>query len=183
MKTWTTLARRIVLNHDKFLTVEMHTIQLPDAEVIEDWPWLVMPDYVIVVPITADGEILCFRQTKYSVDGLTLAPVGGYLEPGEVPLAAAKRELLEETGYQASDWLSLGSYAVDGNRGGGTAYLFLARGVERITAPDADDLEEQELVFMTQEQLIKAVLQGEFQILPWSAAIALSLLKNLVEDQ
>lgn len=175
MKTWTTLARRIVLNHDKFLTVEMHTIQLPDGEVIEDWPWLVMPDYVIVVPVTADGEILCFRQTKYSVDGFTLAPVGGYLEPGEVPLAAAKRELLEETGYQASDWLSLGSYAVDGNRGGGTAYLFLARGVERITAPDADDLEEQELFHLSQDEVETALHNGEFKVLSWAAAISLAL--------
>ena len=175
MKTWTTLARRIVLNHDKFLTVEMHTIQLPDGEVIEDWPWLVMPDYVIVVPITADGEILCFRQTKYSVDGLTLAPVGGYLEPGEAPLAAARRELLEETGYQAAEWRSLGDYAVDGNRGAGRAYLFLARGAKSVTPPDADDLEMQEILHLSPAVVSRALEAGEFKVLAWAAAVSLAL--------
>lgn len=175
MKTWRTLGRRTVLDHDKFLAVEMHTIQLPDGQVIEDWPWLVMPDFVIVVPVTADGEVLCFRQTKYSVDGLTLAPVGGYLEPDEVPLAAAQRELLEETGYRASDWISLGDYAVDGNRGAGTAYLFLARGAQHVTAPDADDLETQELLCLSREAVEQALHDGEFKVLAWVAAISLSL--------
>ena len=175
MKTWTTLARRTVLDHDKFLTVEMHTIELPDGQVIENWPWLVMPDFVIVVPITDDGEVLCFRQTKYSVPGITLAPVGGYLEPGEVPLVAAKRELLEETGYRASDWISLGDYAVDGNRGAGTAYLFLARGVQRVTVPDADDLETQELLCLSREAVEQALYDGKFKVLAWAAAISLSL--------
>ncbi len=175
MKTWTTLRRRTVLDHDKFLTVEMHTIQLPNGQVIEDWPWLVMPDYVIVVPVTADGEILCFRQTKYSVAGLTLAPVGGYLEPGEAPLAAAQRELLEETGYRASNWISLGDYAVDGNRGAGTAYLYLARDARHVTAPDADDLETQELLHLSREAIEQALHDGEFKVLAWAAAISLAL--------
>lgn len=175
MKSWMTLQRRTVLDHSKFLTVEMHTIELPDGEVIEDWPWLVMPDYVIVVPMTTEGEFLCFRQTKYSVDGVTLAPVGGYLEPDEVPLVAAKRELLEETGYQASDWTSLGEYAVDGNRGAGTAYLFLARGTVRTAAPDADDLEEQELLRLSRDEVETALHNSVFKVLSWAAAISLAL--------
>jgi ADP-ribose pyrophosphatase len=181
MKTWRTLGRRTVLEHDKFLTVEMHTIELPDGQVIENWPWLVMPDYVIVVPVTTDGEILCFRQNKYSVDGLTLAPVGGYLEPNEAPLVAAQRELLEETGYSASDWISLGDYAVDGNRGAGTAHLFLARGAQPVTAPDADDLETQELLRLSREAVEQALHEGKFKVLAWAAAISLSL-PHLVDD-
>jgi ADP-ribose pyrophosphatase len=77
----------------------------------------------------------------------------------------------------------LGSYLLDANRGVGQVDLFFAQEANKVSEPRSDDLEEQELVLVTQEQLITAVLQGEFQILPWSAAIALSLLKNLVEDQ
>ena len=119
MQPWKTLSRRVVLDQGKFLIVENHAVELPDGRVIPEWPWVITPDYVNIVPVTDEGEFLCFRQTKYGVDGLSLAPIGGYIEPGENPLAAARRELLEETGYETSDWTGLGRYRVDGNRGVG----------------------------------------------------------------
>jgi ADP-ribose pyrophosphatase len=101
--------------------------------------------------------------------------VGGYIEPGEDPLVAAKRELLEETGYEATEWLALGSYPVDANRGAGIAYPFLARGARHIAKIDADDLEEQALLLLTREEIETALDTGEFKTLPWAAAIALAL--------
>ena len=94
---------------------------------IENWPWIITPDYVNVAVITNEGQYIVFRQTKYSVKGTTLALVGGYIEPGEEPLAAAKRELLEETGFAAEHWENLGEFSVDGSRGNGIAHFFLAR--------------------------------------------------------
>ncbi|MFC1975974.1 NUDIX hydrolase [Chloroflexota bacterium] len=176
MESWKTLSRQTILNHSKFLAVENHIIELPDGRVISNWPWLVTPDYVNVAAVTKDGHFLCFRQTKYAVDGLTLAPVGGYLEPGEDPLAAAQRELLEETGYEAPDWLHLGTYPIDGNRGAGKAHLFLARDAYRVTEPDADDLEEQDLLHLTRTEVEAALATGEFKILAWPTVMALALL-------
>jgi ADP-ribose pyrophosphatase len=109
------------------------------------------------------------------VAGLSLAVVGGYLDPGETPLAAAQRELLEETGYEAADWIDLGHYPVDGNRGAGTAYLFLARGAYPVTDPDADDLEEQEVLHLSRAEVETALAAGQFKVLPWAAAVALAL--------
>ncbi|MGC9520548.1 MAG: NUDIX hydrolase [Anaerolineae bacterium] len=175
MDDWETLARRVVLDTGPYLKVELHRVRLPDGQVIEDWPWVITPDFVIVVAVTEDGRFLCFRQTKYSIDGVSLAPVGGYIDDGEPPLVAAKRELLEETGCQAERWTSLGSFPVDGNRGAGTAHLFLATGVVRVAEPNADDLEDQELHFLTRQEAIRAVEVGEFKVLPWIAAMALAL--------
>ncbi|MGE5223137.1 MAG: NUDIX hydrolase [Omnitrophica WOR_2 bacterium] len=176
MQPWKTLARRTVLNHSKYLTVEDHTIELPDGRVLEHWPWLITFDYVIVLPVTRQGKYLVFRQTKYAVEGLTLAPIGGHIERGEEPLVAARRELLEEMGCQADEWVHLGTYRVNGNNGAGKASLFLARGVFKVAEPDADDLEEQELLELTRAELEKALFAGEFKVLAWTTAIALSLL-------
>jgi ADP-ribose pyrophosphatase len=176
MRPWKTLSRQVILDHSKYLVVENHTVELSDGRVISDWPWVITPDYINVVPVTESGEFLCFRQTKYGVDGPSLAPVGGYLEPGEEPLAAAQRELLEEMGYQAPEWTSLGHYRVDGNRGAGVAHLFLARGARRVAEPDADDLEEQELLRLSRSQVRAALAAGEFKSLPWMAVVALALL-------
>jgi 8-oxo-dGTP pyrophosphatase MutT (NUDIX family) len=177
MQTWKTLDRRRVhqTGDGRFLVLEHHTVQLPDGRVIDDWPWVVTPSFVNVVAETPDGRFLVFRQTKYAVDGVTLAVPGGYLEPGEDPDVAVQRELLEETGYRAAEWRFLGRYVVDGNRGSGWAHLYYARGAVPAQAIDADDLEEQQMLLLTRAELAAALARGEFQVLPWAAAVALAL--------
>ncbi|MEM7029421.1 MAG: hypothetical protein AAF629_07635, partial [Chloroflexota bacterium] len=90
MKPWKTLKKRTLLHHSKYLTVESHDIALPDGQILEDWAWAQIPDAVHVVAITEAGEYLCFRQTKYAVDGVTMATVAGYLDPNELPLPPLK---------------------------------------------------------------------------------------------
>ncbi len=178
MRAWKTLLRQPALDCGKFLTVEQHTVETPSGQVIENWPWVITPDYVNIVTITEQNEFLCFRQNKYAVQGESLAPVGGYIDPGEEPLIAAQRELLEETGYQAAEWVSLGAYPVDGNRGAGTAYLFLARRAHQMADRHADDLEDQELVRLSRQEAQTALIGGQFKLLPWMAAMALALLRE-----
>ena len=175
MQPWKTLSRKQVLHYGRFLTVEEHAIGLPDGRTLEAWPWLITPDYINVAAITAEGLFICFRQTKYGVAGTSLAPVGGYIEPGEAPLATAQRELLEETGYSAPAWRALGHYCVDGNRGAGTAHLFLATGAQRTAELHADDLEEQALLLLTRAEVEAALAAGEFKVLAWAAVMALAL--------
>lgn len=175
MQPWKTLAKWTILGHSKYLTVESHTVELPDGRIIEDWPWIITPDFVIVVTVTVEGKFLCFRQVKYAVEGTSLAPVGGYIEPGEDPLSTAKRELLEETGYGATEWIDLGGYKVGANRGIATGHLFLACGAQRVTEPNADDLEEQELLLLSHPEIECALKSSEFKGLAWAAAVALAL--------
>jgi ADP-ribose pyrophosphatase len=182
MQPWQTLARRRVLQagDGRFLSVEYHTVQLPGGRVIDEWPWLDTPSFVNVVAETEDGRFLCFRQSKYAAEGITFAIPGGYLEANEEPLAAIQRELREETGYVADEWTFLGRYAVDGNRGNGYAHLYLARGARYMQPIDADDLEEQELLLLTHEELGAALAAGEFKVLPWAANVALALMRLAV---
>jgi ADP-ribose pyrophosphatase len=178
LRLWRTLRRLPVLDRGKFLRVEDHTVLLPDGQELSPWPWLVMPDYVNIAVITREGKYLCFRQTKYAVEGVSLSPVGGYIDSGEEPLAAAQRELLEETGYHSSDWTSLGSYAVDGNRGGGTAHLWLARNAEYVRPPEADDLEDHEVLLLSRSDVAMAVQEGQFKVLGWMSVMACALLED-----
>jgi ADP-ribose pyrophosphatase len=175
MERWLTRRREIVLDERPWLVVERHTVELPDGRVIPDWPWVITQDYVNVVAVTEDNLFLCFRQTKYGLDGETLAIVGGYLNDGESPLAAAQRELREETGYAAGEWIDLGHYRVDPNRGVATGHLFLARRARWVGAVASDDLEEQELIRLALPEVKAALLAGEFKVMAWTAAVALSL--------
>ena len=134
-----------------------------------------------IVAITDEGKAVLVEQFRPPVaQAVVELPAGlaGDL-PGredETLVEAAQRELLEETGYSATGWRTLGSYAVDGNRGSGTAYFFLARAARQIQSPDADDLEEQEFRLLPVAEVRAALLRGEFKVLPWTAVVALALL-------
>jgi len=153
MTDWKLQKRTTVLDHGYFLKIEHHEIVLPDGKVISDWPVVKTPDYVNILARDTTGRFVLFRQTKYMAPSMRLAPPGGYLEPGEDPLIAAQRELLEETGYTAPQWIHLGSFIVDSNRGCGTAHLYLALDAVWTTNIHSDDLEEQHLILMHRPEL------------------------------
>jgi ADP-ribose pyrophosphatase len=159
--------------------VEEHSVELPDGTIIEKWPWVASPDFVLVLGITPERKFMVFHQTKYAVDVMvnqdTLAPVGGYLEPDEDPEEAALRELQEETGYQSDHLMHLSSTVVDGNRGGGMGHLYLALNATFKEKIESDDLEEQNLLLMSREELEAALDAGEFRVSVWALLIALAL--------
>ena len=175
LRAWETISRKTILSQSKFLTVESHTVKLPNGQIIPDWAWIIIPSAAIILAVNTDNKFLCFRQRKYAVEGIALAPVAGMLEPDEAPLVAAKRELLEETGYEASEWINLGSHILEPNRGVATMHLFLALNARQVAMPNSDDLEDQELLFLTRSELENALQAGEFKILAWSAVVAISL--------
>lgn len=176
LRPWKTLSKETILSHNKFLSVENHVVELPDGHIIPDWAWVKIPNAAIVLAVTEDQQFLCFRQTKYAVDGITLATVGGMIEENEDPLEAAKRELLEETGYAAEEWVCLGKYILDPNRGVADMHLFLALGAKLVAEPVVDDLEDQELILLNRHEIEKALFAGEFKILTWATVISMSFL-------
>ena len=178
MADWKTLSIRPVYSSGRWLSLEERTVQTPDGQVIEHWPWVITPDYVNVLAVTPEGKYLIFRQGKYALEGQSLAPIGGYVEEGEDPLSAAMRELLEETGYTAGDWLHLGCYWVDPNRGVARGNLYLARGARQVAERCADDLEEQHLLLLDRPALEDALRTGQFKVMAWAANIAFALLST-----
>ena len=177
---WKTIDRKTTYTcKTGWLSVEEHSVQLPDGRVIAPWPWVVSSDFVLVLAITQDERFLIFRQTKYAVDVMvnqdTLAPVGGYLEPGEDPKLAALRELQEETGYQCQDLIHLSSTVIDANRGSGMGHLYFATGAKFEEKIESDDLEEQDLLLMKRDELEAALDAGEFRVGVWALVVALGL--------
>jgi ADP-ribose pyrophosphatase len=175
MQQWKTLDRKLILDESPWLKVEHHTVELPSGQIIPNWQWVITPDYVNVVAVAKDGMFICFRQVKYAFEDDTLAIVGGYLNDGEEPFAAAQRELREETGYESEEWQDLGHYRVDPNRGVAVGHLFLARNARLTSAPIVGDLEEQHLLLLTRAEVESALAAGEFKTMAWTTAIALAL--------
>ena len=146
------------------------------GRVIEDFPWIRVREFAIVLALTDANEVVVERGYKHGPRVVALSFPAGYLEPGEDPLAAGKRELREEAGYEARDWTALGRYVVDGNYGCGAEHAFLARGAHRTTALPSDDLEEFEVSLLPLPDLITAWRRGEIAQLSSAAALGLALL-------
>ena len=152
--------------------------------VIDDWLWYDESDNVNVLVSDKDGNFLVLEQTKYAIAGTTLAVVGGLVEKGEDPLHTAIRELQEELGMISSHWVPLNSYTAAANRGGGTTHIFWAQKAEhtiqnknQVVVGQAD-LERQDLIKLSGEELIESVLSGRFKEIKWTATVALALLKS-----
>jgi ADP-ribose pyrophosphatase len=174
IKPWRTLARRVLLDRSPWFSVGGEDVELPDGRVIQDFNWIKMREFAIVVPLTDDNMTILARSYKHGVRGIALSLPAGYLEDGEAPLAGAKRELLEETGHAAAEWVSLGRYINDGNYGSGAMHAFIAKGARKIQAPRSGDHEEQELLSMPFEEAIAKVRAGEVAQISTAAALGLA---------
>ena len=175
-RPWRTLSRRTLLSRPPWLEVGDETVELPDGRVIADFPWIRVREFAIVVALTDADEVVVERGYKHGPRVVALSFPAGYLEAGEAPLAGAKRELLEETGHEASEWIPLGRYVVDGNYGSGAEHAFLARGARKTTALPSDDLEEFEVSLLPLPDLIAAWRRGEIAQLSTAAALGLAML-------
>ncbi len=175
MRPWKTLSSKVVLDRPPYLVVEEHTVETPKGKIVEGWTWVITPDYVIIVAIDKNGRYLALHETHYGTEGDCFSPPGGHIDMGEEPLESAKRELLEETGYQAVNWQFLGHFRTDLNRGNGTGWYYLATGAEKFLLPDDQDLEERELVLLEREQLVKMLQTNQIKEITSQAAFLMAL--------
>lgn len=86
-----------------FLKVHRDTVSLPDGKQTTR-EYIKHPGAVVVLPVLDDGSILLERQFRYPGNGVFIEFPAGKIDPGEASLECAKRELIEETGYTATDW-------------------------------------------------------------------------------
>lgn len=101
-----TVSRETVFQ-GRLLHVRRDRIRLPDGgEATREF--VVHPGAVMIVPLLPDGRLLMERQWRYPLERVMLEFPAGKLEPGEPTLQCAQRELLEETGYRATEWALAG---------------------------------------------------------------------------
>jgi ADP-ribose pyrophosphatase len=131
-----------------FLRLRRDRVQLPNGTIIEDYYVREAEGFVIVFPVTKEQTVVLVRQYRYAVDSVGLELPAGMLEPGEDPLACARRELAEETGYEAERWRLIHSYASEPVRSTARAYIFVAEGAGRTRDQDLDITEHIEVTEM-----------------------------------
>ncbi len=136
-----------------WLTARKDKVMLPDGRVNPEYWVLEYPDWVNVIAITKDGRFVMERQYRHAA-GMTCYELPcGVMEEGEMPLEAAKRELLEETGYGNGEWKELMTLSANPSSMTNMAHSFLAVGVEKISEQQLDETEDLTVHLLTRDEV------------------------------
>lgn len=98
IQKWKTLSTRYLVK-EKWATLRVDTCDLLNGKTKDDYYVLEYPNWVNAVAVTAEDKIIMVRQYRHGADIISLEIPGGVIDGDELPEAAIKRELLEETGY------------------------------------------------------------------------------------
>jgi len=134
-------------------------------------------DFVVTVALTRRGELLLVRQYRTAVAAVTLELPAGHVDPGEAPEPAARRELLEETGYEAERFTLLGALSPSVARFTNRMWCFFAADARPAAGAGAQREAGVELILY--ERGLRALMEEkEFYSAPSCAALLLAVVRG-----
>ncbi|MFT3722032.1 MAG: NUDIX hydrolase [Hyphomonadaceae bacterium] len=172
---WKVLRRRVLLADPPHIEVTAEDVELPNGRVVNGYYQINSRPSCAVVATTEDGDFIMLRQYKHGARKVCLTFPGGRMEPQETMRQTAERELLEETGYVAHRWRSLGRFPIHANQHVGECELFRCEQALRKQDPASGDLEDMEVVLISEIDARQAMAAGEIGLLGDVAALALAL--------
>lgn len=141
-RNWKVLTSEYLARKPWF-TVRHESIELPDGRLIPDYYVFEYPDWVNVIAITKEGKFVFIDQYRHGLGETDYEIPAGVAEPDDASmLAAAQRELAEETGYGGGQWRELMVVAPNPSTQNNLTYCYLATGVERLGEQHLDATED-----------------------------------------
>jgi 8-oxo-dGTP pyrophosphatase MutT (NUDIX family) len=137
---WRVLNREY-LSRELWYTVRVDRVQLPGGTIIPKYWISEYPPWVNVVAVTADDRVVLIRQYRHGIGAVHFEIPAGTTDPEDTSLeSAARRELLEETGYSGGTWSPLMTLSANPALQNNLTYTFLAEGVTAgIAQPEASE--------------------------------------------
>lgn len=157
-KSWTRLGSRIV-SENRILRLREDRYRLDPEGLESDFVVIDVPDWVNVIAITPEREVVLIRQYRHGMRRVELEIPGGMVDAGEDPAVASLRELEEETGYTAPRARSLGAIAPNPALQNNLCHCFVAEDAH-YTGRDAQERFERIEVVMTPLDAIPALIRS-----------------------
>lgn len=143
-----------------WLRIRKDHIRMPSGLEIQDFYIEELPNWVNVIAITKEGDFLIEEQYRHGIGRICFELCAGIVEKGESFLDAAKRELLEETGYVSNSWTEFGSYAPNTSGCNNCCYTFVAKNIKRVAKQRLDKTEELKIHLLKEKEIKEMMLDG-----------------------
>ena len=144
-----------------WLTLRRDSVRMSGGGAIPDYYVLEYPEWLSVLAVTTAGELVLLRQYRHGLGAVHFELCAGVGEDGEEPLAAAKRELLEETGFGGGQWQLWMSLSANPGTHTNLSHCFLATGVELLQPPQLEETEEISVHLVSPQRAREIVERGE----------------------
>lgn len=141
MNPWEVLETELLFDR-RYLRVESQRVRLSSGVIIEDFHMIQAPPWVGVLAVTEEQELVLVQQYRHAHGGTSLELPAGIIDVGEEITAAAERELAEETGYAAPEFLPLWQARPEPSRHSQWAHFCIARGARLVGKQALEETEE-----------------------------------------
>lgn len=162
---------------DEWIDFRKSAYRFPDGSIFEPFYSYSRRNYVVIVASDTEGRFICVRQFRQGIKKVTTEfPAGGmerkdgreYGGAGEDTasedsLEAAKRELMEETGYESDEWTHLLTVPSNATIADNYAYLYMAKNCRRVAGQNLDETEFLNVELHTEEEIEELIAKGDFQ--------------------
>lgn len=157
---WKTLQTKTEFE-SPYVTVQKNAVELPDGLQIDDFYTVTVPDAAMIVALTVSNEVLLKKEFRYSCgEDMIECPAGTFEVDETDPLAVAKRELLEETGYTSEDWTYLGETRESTAKLTNKMHIFMAQNCVRVGEQHLDKTEHLDLLVVPLERAVEMVMKN-----------------------
>ena len=162
IKKWRTVSSRYIIKRP-WLTARCDEVELPNGVRNPEFYVLEYPTWVNVIARTTDGLYVMVRQYRHGLDCVLTEPCAGVAEKGETPEQAARRELLEETGFGGGEWSLISVLSANATSMSNLSYSFFATGVVKISEQYLDETEDVKCMLMTKGELMALLERDELK--------------------
>ena len=179
MEKWNVVESKYVFKN-KWVKLREDRCLLPNGKVI-DYYVFEASDGVVIFPLTKDKKVVLVEQYRHVIKGNSLELPAGITNKREKPIDAAKRELLEETGYAASEFISLGYILTNPSKLNSMAHIYLALNAYRSQDKKLDHAEDIDVKLFDLNKVLDLCING--RVLTSDSLVAMFRVINYLKNK